>query len=161
MRKNISIILLLIVLISILPTNIAYGYYDTLEYLDVKIGKNYSSSEFITLSSENGFYIYDKSDKDRIRFQIIDPNIIITSNYHGELDVLDLQNNILTTIPGDGTMIIGSGSMDSLVQIGQNEYRGFISFISKGQQITNLADVSASTPLPRTLTSVIPWTPLW
>lgn len=136
MKKNISIVLVFLLLISILPTNIAYGYYDTSEHLDIKIGKSLTSSDLITLSSKNGFYIYDKFDKDKIKFQIIDPDIIISSNKYGELDVLDLHNNLLTSIPGDGTMIIGSGSRDSIVQIGKNQYRGFISFIERGKQIS-------------------------
>lgn len=136
MKKNISIILVLLLIISFFPINSAYGYYDTSEYLDVRIGKNFSKSDFINLSSENGFYIYDKFDKDMIIFPIMDRDIIITSNEYGDLDVLDLYNTLLTTIPGDGTMIIGSGSMDSVIGIGKNKYRGFVNFIAKGEQIS-------------------------
>lgn len=136
MKKNISIVLVLLLIISFLPTKLAYGFMDNSEYLDVKIGKNLSSSDYITLSSENGFYIYDKFDKQTILSQIIDSTIIISPNEYGELNILDLQNNILAPIPEDGSMVIGSGSIDSIIQIGQNKYRGFISFISKGEQIT-------------------------
>ena len=135
MKKNISIIVVFLLLISFFPTNRAYGYFDSSEYLDVKIGKSYSSSDFISLSSENGFYIYDKLDKQTIIFQIIDKDIIVSLNEYEEMDILDLHNNLLTTIPGDGSIVIGSGSMDSIIQMGQNKYRGFISFIAKEKQI--------------------------
>ena len=136
MKKNIPIAIVFLLLISFFPTNIAYGYFDSSEYLDVKIGKSYGSSDFISLSSENGFYIYDKFDKQTIIFQIIDKDIIVSSNEYEEMDILDLHNNLLTTIPGDGSIVIGSGSMDSIIQIGQNKYRGFISFIAKEKQIS-------------------------
>ena len=136
MKKNIPIAIVFLLLISFFPTNIAYGYFDSSEYLDVKIGKSYGSSDFISLSSENGFYIYDKFDKQTIIFQIIDKDIIVSSNEYEEMDILDLHNKLLTTIPGDGSIVIGSGSMDSIIQIGQNKYRGFISFIAKEKQIS-------------------------
>lgn len=137
MKKNISIMLVCLLIISFFPINLAYGYYDSFEYLDIKIGKSFSSSDYITLSSENGFYIYDKLDKERILTQVIDSNIIVTSNGYGELDVLDLQNNIIRTIPGDGSEIIGSGSMDdSIIEIGKDQYRGFITFISRNYEIS-------------------------
>lgn len=135
MKKKISILLVCLLMISFIPTDFAYGYYASEEYLDVRIGKRFSSSDYITLSSENGFYIYDKDYKGRDLVQVIDSNIIVTSNTYGEFDVLDLQNNIIRTIPGDGSEIIGSGSMhNSVIDIGKDQYRGFITFINNNNE---------------------------
>ena len=130
MERKVSILLICLLVASFIPMNSAYGYYMD-EYLDIKIGKTISNSDYITISSENGFYIYDKNDKERILTQIIDRDIIISSNGYGDMDILDFNNNIIRTIPGDGSEIIGSGSMyDSVIEIGKNQYRGFITFLS-------------------------------
>lgn len=135
MKKNILTILVCLLLISFFPINFAYAYYDSSEYLDIKIGKNFSSSDYINLSSENGFYIYDKFNKEIASSEIIDNNIIVKLNEYGELDILDLKNNIIKTIPGDGREIIGSMD-DSFIKVGSNHYRGFVTFISKKNQIS-------------------------
>lgn len=137
MKKKISILLICLLIIGFIPMNSAYGYYNDREYLDIKIGKNFSSFDYINLSSENGFYIYDKHNKNGDIKQIIESNIMVTSNGYGELEVLNLQNDVLETIPGDGSQIIGSGSMyDSIITIGPNEYRGYITFVSNSNEIT-------------------------
>lgn len=137
MNKKISIILLVLVLLNFLPSNFVYGNSDIPDYLDVKIGQNFKSTDYITLTSENGFYIYNKFDKQTILSSIIDRNIIIKLNNYGEFDVLDLQNNVIRSIPSDGSEIIGSGSMyDSIVEIESKQYRGFITFIVNSYEIS-------------------------
>ena len=137
MKKKISILLICLLIIGFIPMNSAYGYYNDKEYLDIKIGKNFSSFDYINLSSQSGFYIYDKDNKDMDINQIIESNIMVTSNVYGELEILNLQNDILKTIPGDGSQIIGSGSVyDSVISVGPNEYRGYITFVSNKNEIS-------------------------
>lgn len=136
MKRIISVIIICIMVTVSLPLNYSYGEYMNSKYLDVKVGKNFNASDYITLSSDNGFYLYNKNNKENEVFQIIDTSIIVSKNYGEGLDILDSNNNILTTIPGDGSIIIGSGSFrDSIVQVGKNRYRDFIGFLVKNDGI--------------------------
>lgn len=132
MKRIISIIIICLMVTVTLPLNYSYGEPMNPKYLDVKVGNNFNDSDYITLSSDNGFYLYDKINKEREIFQVIDTSIIVSRNYEEGLDILDSNNNILTTIPGDGSIVIGSGSFrDSTIQIGKNKYRDFVGFLVK------------------------------
>lgn len=136
MKKMISLIIICIMVNLILPINYSYGDYINEKYLDVKIGKNFNTSDYITVSSDSGFYFYNKTNKEKEIFRSIDTTITISRNYEEGLDILDSSNNILTTIPGDGSVIIGSGSFrGSIVQVGKNKYRDFITFLVKNEGI--------------------------
>ena len=136
MKRIISVIIICIMVTVSLPLNYSYGEYMNSKYLDVKVGKNFNASDYITLSSDNGFYLYNKNNKENEVFQIIDTSIIVSKNYEEGLDILDSNNNILTTIPGDGSIIIGSGSFrDSIIQVGKKKYRDFLGFLVRNDGI--------------------------
>lgn len=137
MKKKLLFIIAILVVISIMPINKIYGSRVNDDYLDVKIGKTFNSSDYLTLSSKEGFYLYNKSNKNMDIFQIIDSQIIISSNDYGDVDILDVQNNIIKTIPGDGSVIIGSGSINnSIIQIDKKAYRDFMGFIIRANKIS-------------------------
>ena len=136
MKKFLAIMIIGLLLINVGPTNISYANHMDINYLDVKVGKSFGSSDYITLFSDNGFYLYDKSDKENEIFQIIDNSIIISSSGR-DINILDLGNNLVRTIPGDGSVIIGSGSFrDSIIQVEKNRYRDYISILTNGNQMT-------------------------
>lgn len=136
MKRLLSTIIICLLVISVLSINNSYANDMNAKYLDAKVGKTFSSSDYITLYSNNGFYIYNKSDKRNELFQITDSSIIISKNGTEGLNVLGSSNNILTTIPGDGSVVIGSGlTGDSSIQVGKNKYRDFISFLVKSNGI--------------------------
>lgn len=136
MKRIISVIIICLMVTVSLPLNYSYGESMNSKYLDVKVGKNFNASDYITLSSDNGFYLYNKNNKENEVFQIIDTSIIVSKNYEEGLDILDSNNNILTTIPGDGSIIIGSGSFrDSIIQVGKKKYRDFLGFLVRNDGI--------------------------
>ena len=136
MKKIISIMIICLVVTGVLPFHYSHGEFMNSKYLDVKVGKPFNTSDYITLSSDNGFYFYNKDDKRNEIFQVINTSIIVSNNDEEGLDILDSNNNILTTVPGDGSVIIGAGSFgDSIIQVGKNRYRDFIGFLVKNDGI--------------------------
>ena len=132
MKRYISISIMVAMFFSILSIYTYADYMDT-DYIDVKIGKRINRYEKLTLSSENGFYLYDRDDIGREIFRISENTIVISVNDEFELNLLDSYNDILETIPGDGSILIGSGDrFDSIVKVEKNRYRDYITFLVKG-----------------------------
>ena len=135
MKKHISVFIILLIIFSIFPKDI-YGNIVDSNYIDVKISNSRNISELITLSSNNGFNLYEKSDKGSEIYNISDNSIIISTNMEGSINILNSFNEIITTIPGDGSIVIGSGDkFDSKVQVEKNKYRDYITFMIKGDKI--------------------------
>lgn len=129
MRKNI-LILIIVLALTLVPLT-TYGEYMDINYLDIKVGSSINIAENITLSSENGFFLYEKHDVGREIFAIRNDNIIIDEN-NGDIDILDTYGEVLYTIPGDGSIVIGSGDYNnSIVKVSQNRYRDYITFLVK------------------------------
>lgn len=69
------------------------------------------------------------------------------------MEIYDNSYNYLTDIPGDGSVIIGSGEIqDSIVQVEKNKYRDYITFLNKGSEIILLNHIE----LDKYLYGVIP-----
>lgn len=111
------------------------AYSNDSEYIKIKIGHTRNISETIPLNSSNGFIIYS----DDINYEIAsmdDTNLLVQFNQYGEVILSDSMGNNLETIPGDGSVIIGSeNQFESIVKVGQNRYRDYITFLVKGQNV--------------------------
>lgn len=128
MRKT-KIAILLILILNLLPLNV---FSDELanEYIKVKLGNSKNISNTTILESENGFYLYDSYDLGDEIERINDELIVIKMDNSGRIVVLDKENDIITTIPGDGSVVIGSTDyFDSIVEVENNKYRDYITFI--------------------------------
>ncbi len=126
-----KIILVLTLILSILPLDV---YSDKLnnEYLKVKIGSSKNISDSAILESENGFYLYETYDLGDEIEHIKDKLIIITMDSSGRILISDEDNDIITKISGDGSILIGSTDFfDSIVEVENNKYRDYITFITK------------------------------
>jgi len=122
-------------IISIIPINV-YGNYMDLDFRDIKVGKTRSITEQLIMYSDNGFKLYDRDDKVSELSQISDNSIVISPNINGNLDILSPDNEVITTIPGDGSIIIGSADdYNSIVQLEKNKYRDYITFLIKQNTI--------------------------
>lgn len=127
-------ILLTMILIILVPS-ISFGASTDEIYLDVKIGNSINISENLSLSSDYGFYLYNKDNKREI-FDIGESRIIISGDKNGTINIYNKNYNYITDIPGDGSIIIGSGdAQDSIVQVEKNKYRDYITFLNKGNEI--------------------------
>lgn len=134
MKKHIAI-LMTIIIFTMIPLNTFADNINS-EYLDVKVGSSREISGFITLTSDNGFNLYEKYDLGYEILQIDEDTIVVIANRDNWFDIMDLSNNLLASIPGDGSIVIGSGEyFESIVKVEANKYRDFITFLIKGNKI--------------------------
>lgn len=128
MKKIFSILIL--ILICIVP-NITFSAGIDEGYIDVKIGGNTPLTEVIRLSSDDGFYLYEKDHLDYPIYKIDDLSLYISAE-NGNILVMNSSLKEIYRIPGDGSIVIGSGNIfESLVRVGENRYRGYITFLLK------------------------------
>ncbi|MDD2447064.1 MAG: SpoIID/LytB domain-containing protein [Tissierellia bacterium] len=134
MNKN--ILLTITILIFIIIPKYSYGADSELIYLDVKVSPNYSKSDYITLSSDEGFNLYNEDDLQRVFLYIPEDIIYIGSDYNGDIIIFDEKNDEIITLPDDGSVVIGSGhSNESIIKVDKNKYRDYIKFLSIGNYI--------------------------
>lgn len=133
MKKHISIIIIFLIALNF-SAPISYGDSPEQYYVDVKVGANVSALSYITISSNSGFAVFSKEDKNHELFEIPTDKILVSGSSN-EIDIFDINNNYITSIPGDGSSIIGSMGRDSIVQVGSNKYRDYITFLTKGNEI--------------------------
>ncbi|NLY46488.1 MAG: SpoIID/LytB domain-containing protein [Tissierella sp.] len=134
MKKIICMIMIVTVFIGAMPL-ISYGdkYVD---FIDVKIEQNKELNETVRLFSEYGFYIYEKDRKDRDVLDIIDTEIHILGNYADDIEIYSVDGLLITTIPGDGSVIIGSqDENNSIIKVDENRYRDYITFLINGNSV--------------------------
>ena len=148
-------ILLIISFILLIPY-ISFGATQNGTYLNVKIGNNINISENISLSADNGFYLYDKNSKREITY-IENNHLIAKGNQNGIIEIYDQSYNYITEISGDGSVILGSGNTrDSIVQVDQNKYRDYITFLVRNNEILLLNHIELDNYLYGVLPREIP-----
>lgn len=151
MNKNIWL-LITILIFTMIPTY-SYGADSEIIYLDVKVGNSFTKSDYIPLSSDDGFNLYDEYDLERTLLYIPDDIIYIRSSNNGELLLLNEDMNEIITIAGNGSIVIGSGNNhESIVQVDKNKYRDYIKFLIKG----NYIDIINHVELEHYLYGVVP-----
>ncbi len=125
------ICMLMIVTVFIGSTSIGSYGEDFPNFIDVKIGQNKKLNETIRLYSEYGFYIYEKNRKDNDILDVTDNEIHILGNNNGDMEVHSSDGQYITTIPGDGSVIIGSQDKNnSIIKVDQDRYRDYITFLN-------------------------------
>lgn len=135
--KKIIHIFIICFIINMLLTNISYGYEDKIDFLDVKIGNSTDYFKQYTLTSNTGFSFYDKRDKNLVIYSIDDNMVYASLNIYGKIEIISLDNEILYSLPSDGSIIIGSGlTYESLVKVDQNNYRDYITFLEKDNKLS-------------------------
>ena len=137
MKEKICLILICFLILTNISNSPVYGSYLNIEYIDVKLTKPIKTSNMITLESNSGFSIYNKEDKLMEIAKLPDSVINVTPNETGDINILDVQNNIVYILPRDGSMILGSGSMENhFLKVGKDRYRDYIRFLSNGNELT-------------------------
>jgi len=147
MKRWIYLILVIILLVGALPS---HG--GQVEYIDVKIG-NLGLAEEVTLYSDSGFSIYEKNTKE-VLYEIAagelrllpngDEMEILDYSLGADMDLsnvdspngssLDAEAEEKIQLAMDGSIIIGAQD-DSLVKVGENSYRDYISFLKNSSSI--------------------------
>ena len=135
MKRLISILIIFILTLGFIPVDKAYG--ETIDYyIDVKLTRPLVQNDYVNLTSTNGFIIYDKEDKENPLFSIEDTSIKAMPN-NGHIDLMDSANNILYSLPSDGSLIIGPNNLEEpIITVEKDSYRGYIRlFINDGELI--------------------------
>lgn len=135
MKRLISILIIFILTLGFIPVDKAYG--ETIDYyIDVKLTRPLVQNDYVNLTSTNGFIIYDKEDKENPLFSIEDTSIKAIPN-NGHIDLMDSANNILYSLPSDGSLIIGPNNLEEpIITVEKDSYRGYIRlFINDGELI--------------------------
>jgi len=143
MRRFISTVLLVAGLLFAMPDS--YSFAKDADFIDVRIGKTYAILDRVLLSSRGGFGLINKGDKESKLMNIDSDRIYVSISFTDSrsLDIFDASNSYITTIPADGSLVLGTeGGSISTAGI---SYRGYIGFISgaSGLILINHVDVES------------------
>lgn len=137
MKKIVLAITICFLLLSVQGNNIIYASRPDIDFLNIKIGASADVYKQFTLTSESGFNFYEVFDKDRSINYIEDTTVKASLNYEGDIDIFGIDDELLYTVPGDGSVIIGPDSIVQLIiNVDKNNYRDYITFISKGDKLS-------------------------
>lgn len=142
MRKLLQLILIFCIFA---PLVISYGRgTDDTNYIDVKVGKTYSSLERVRISSNDDIYIYQKDLKEEAMTKLPEGSLYISLSFssNDEIDVYDDTNTYVTTLPANGTVLFGEKKEEYLIEVNGKPYRGYVSFVGdrNGLKIINHID---------------------
>lgn len=127
-------IVIVTVFMGALPL-ISYGE-RYVEFIDVKVEQSKKLDEIIRLCSDYGFYIYEKDRKDRDILDIEDSEIYILGNNEEDIEIHSVDGLLITSIPGDGSVIIGSQDKNnSIIKVDENRYRDYITLLNNGNNL--------------------------
>lgn len=135
MKKVINLIIITIFILILIPTEAAYGE-NLYEYVDVKLTRPLVQRSHVNLSSPSGFSVFSIEDKDMPLFTI-DETTIKALPANGCVDLYDSSNNLIYSLPSDGSLILGSNSIEeAIITVEKDKYRDYIRFlISNGELV--------------------------
>lgn len=137
MKKIIIAITICFLLLITLGINTIYASEPSIEFLNIKIGSSVDFYKQFTLTSESGFSFYEVFDKGRSINNIEDNTVKASLNSEGNIDIFGIDDELIYTIPGDGSIIIGSESIyQFLINVDKNNYRDYITFIAKDNKLS-------------------------
>lgn len=131
--KKIIQVLTICFFINILLANNSYGAENKMDFLDIRIGNSTDYFKQYTLESNTGFKFYEKRNKNLEIYNIQDEMVYASLNIYGEIEIISLENEIIYSIPSDGSIIIGS---ESLVKVDKNKYRDYITFLERDNKLS-------------------------
>lgn len=127
MKNKLCFMIILIFSASLFHSNISYGNIGDIDYINVNISKPIINKQAINFESIGGFSIYNKEDKINPIHEIEENSIKAIISENGDIDLIDLDQNYLFTIPQGGQYFLyGNGSFDSLIKIEKDNYRGYL-----------------------------------
>ncbi len=135
--------LLVCLLIIIFGSQMAFARSETEGFIDVKIGKTYNKLDRVLLSADGGFIVYNKNDIDDIIMEIDSEKIYVSIGFADSrvIDIFGKDNNYITTLPADGSLILEPVS--GLINLSGVLYRDYFGFVSgsAGLSVINHVDL--------------------
>ncbi|MDR7856435.1 SpoIID/LytB domain-containing protein [Tissierella sp.] len=143
MKKVFFSIIICSLIITIFLNHKSYADGSGIEYLNIKLTRPLVQKEIINMGSDSGFIIYNNNDINTIYQTIHDTTLIAILNENSEINLSDSNNNIIFTIPMDGSITIGSNNIDNpMIKIEKDRYRDFIRLINKNNEIIVINQVT-------------------
>lgn len=157
MKRILCFLIILTVFLATVPQE-SYGQIDYVDFIDVKIENNKEDNEIIKLQSDYGFNLYNKNEKNNIIRQIKDEEIHIIGS-GSRVDILAIDGELITNIPGDGSIIIGSANLgESIIKVDEDRYRDYLTFLNNGYNILIINHINIENYLFGVLPKEIPIT---
>lgn len=120
-----------------LYNNTIYASAADIDFLNIKIGPSIDLYNEFALTSDSGFNFYKSYDRDWPINSVKDNIIKARLNFAGDIDILSTNDELLYAIPGDGSVIIGPGSIfQFIIKVDKNNYRDYITFISRDNKLS-------------------------
>ncbi len=115
-------------------------------FINVKIGKTYEIFEKLDISCDTNLALFQKDDLEAelIVFEGYKIYIGKTFGVNNKIDIYDSENQYITSIPSNGSVLIGPKlAYESNIKVAEREYRGFITFIddNMGLKTINYIDI--------------------
>ncbi len=140
MEKKLCIFMLFIVMFTLFHQNKSYGMPYETRYIDVKLTKPLVQNNFINLESNEGFVLFEKEYN--LLVHIDQTKIKAVIGYNGNIDLLDLYDNVLYTLPMDNSIMISSKDINnSIIKVEKDRYRDYLRLINRNNQIIVLNHV--------------------
>lgn len=137
MKKKIISLTFCFLLFITLYNNTIYASAADIDFLNIKIGPSIDLYNEFALTSESGFNFYKSYDRDWPINSVKDNIIKARLNFAGDIDILSTNDELLYAIPGDGSVIIGPGSIfQFIIKVDLNNYRDYITFISRDNKLS-------------------------
>ncbi len=135
MNRKIPRILICILLLILLPVKISYANSINTQYIDIRLTKPIVQNNVINLGSESGFLLFDLNNKDNSIGSISETSIKAVLGEDG-INLVNSQNNIVFTLPKDGSVLISQNTLDNqLIKVEKDRYRDYIRLVSKNNEI--------------------------
>lgn len=147
--------MILTILLGVAPLE-AYGE-DNIDFIDVKVDQTKELNEEIILRSQYGFNFYKKNNKSESILEITDNEIYILANNLDTIEIYGFDGLLITTMPGDGSIIIGSQDVyNSIIKVDENKYRDYITFLINGDGLLKINHINIENYLLGVLPREIP-----
>lgn len=155
MKKLVCYIMIFTILMGAMPLEV-YGE-DYIDFINIKVDQNKKLNEEVVLTSQYGFYFYHKNNKNESILEIADKEIRILANELGIIEIYDIDGLLITTIPGDGSIIIGSQDLNnSIIKVDENKYRDYITFLINNDSLLKINHIHIENYLLGVLPKEIP-----
>ncbi|WP_313757103.1 SpoIID/LytB domain-containing protein [Tissierella sp.] len=135
MKKNISKLLILIILLTLLPVKKSYAKAINSQYLNIRLTKPIKQKNVVNFGSNNGFLLFSINNKDDILLDIEDTNIKAVLSENG-INLVNSRDDIIFTLPKDGSILISSNTFNSsIITVEKDRYRDYIRLLSRNNEI--------------------------
>ena len=133
--KKLFVGIIITVLILGLSFQNKYTYASSLDdYLNIKLTSPIKSKNIVRLYSKDGFYVYIDNIFKEIEYIEVE-SIYVVLGPTGEIEIRDDIDNILFSTYESNLILSSSNKWDSIIKVEDRQYRDYIKFIKKQEEL--------------------------